>query len=258
MSTRSAESEVRLSFSATIKNTLDDGQVAQVTLGDDNLVSIKLHSGVDADQANRAWARTGHTLTSGNTEDIDLYDFSDIDIGAGLGNDGLGLPMALEEVVTFCIKQTSGAGRLELMPTNPANYCTWVPTMTVALGSALKTGGAFLLHQPDEDALDVEDGSSHMMRVGANGGDIVYDLYLIGRHDDEASSSSSSSTSSSSSSSTSSCSTSTPSSQSTSSTSSSSSSTSSSSSSSSSCTSSSSTAARTTSSSSSSSCSSTT
>ena len=250
MSTRSAESEVKLTFSATIKNTLDDGQVAQVLLSD-TVISGNLASGVDANQANRAWARKSHTLASGNTEDIDLYDFADIDIGAGLGNDGLGLPMALEEVVTFCIKQTSGAGRLELMPTNPSNYATWVPQLTVALGSALKAGGLLLLHQPDEDAFDIEDGSSHMMRVGANGGDIVYDLYLVGRHDDEASSSSSSSTSSSSSSSTSSCTTSTLSSQSTSSSSSSSSSTSSSSSSSSSCTSSSSTAARTTSSSSS-------
>ena len=224
MSTRSAVSEVKLIFSATIKNTLDDGQVAQVVLSD-TVVSGKLQDGVEANQATRAWARKDHTLASGATEDIDLYDFAGIDIGAGAGNDGLGLPMALEEIVTFCIRHVSGAGRLELMPTNPANYATWVPSLTVAAGSALKANGLLLLHQPAASAFDVADGSSHMMRVGANGGDIVYDLYIIGRHDDEASSSSSSSTSQSSSSSTSSSSTSTQSTLSTSSSSSSSSST---------------------------------
>ena len=77
MSTRSAESEVKLIFSATIKNTLDDGQVASVTLGD-TIISGKIQSGVEANQANRVWADTDRTLSSGATEDIDIYDEEDI------------------------------------------------------------------------------------------------------------------------------------------------------------------------------------
>jgi hypothetical protein len=220
MATRSAESEVKLIFSATIKNTLDDGQVASVTLGD-TIVSGKLQSGVEANQANRIWADTDHEISSGLTEDFDLYDFAGEDIGAGDGKDGLGLALAIEEIVTFCIRKTGGAGQLELMPSNPSNHITWMPSLTVANGGALKDDGMLLLHQPDEAGFDITDASSHMIRVGANGGAVIFDMYVIGRHDDEASSSSSSSTSSSSSSSTS---TSTSTSQSTSSSSSSSSS----------------------------------
>lgn len=195
MATRSAESEVKLIFSATIKNTLTDGQVAQVTVGD-TIISGKLQDGIDANQANRCWADKDRTLASGNTVDIDLYDFAGEDIGAGDGNDGLGLALALEQIVTFIVYQSSGAGRLELMPTNPTNYCTWMPSLTVANGAALKAGGLFMLHQPAAGGLDITDASSHKIRVGANGGAIVYDIYVLGRHDDEASSSSSSSTSS--------------------------------------------------------------
>jgi hypothetical protein len=223
MATRSAESEVKLIFSSTVKNTLDDGQAASVTLGD-TIISGKLQSGVEANQVNRVWVDTDRTLTSGNTADIDLYDFAGEDIGAGSGNDGLGLPLAMEEIVTFAIKQTAGSGRLELMPTNPTNYATWMPSLTVSNGAALKTNGFFLMYQPDTDAFDVVDGSSHVIRVGADGGSITYDVYVLGRHDDDASSSSSSSTSSSSTQSSSSSSSSSQSSSSTSSSSSSSSS----------------------------------
>jgi len=194
MAIRSAESEVKLIFSTTIKNTLGDGEVASVSLGD-TVVSGKMTNGVEASQVSRAWKDKDRALSSGNTEDVDLYDFAAQDIGAGNGNDGLGQAMALEEVVTFCIKHVSGTGSLELMPTNPANYATWVPSLTVANGGALKAGGLILMHQPAADAFDITDASSHIIRIGANGGDLVYSLYVMGRHDDEASSSSSSSTS---------------------------------------------------------------
>ena len=197
MSTRSAEAEVKLIFSSTIKNTLDDGQVASVTVGD-TLISGKLRDGVEVNQISRAWCDTDRSLASGNTEDIDIYDFAGEDIGAGDGRDGLGLLIEMDEVVTFCVRHVSGAGRLELMPTNPTAYCTWVPSLTVTNGGALKAGGLFLMHQPAADGFDVQDGVSHVIRIGASGGDIVYNLYIVGRHDDAASSSSTSSLSTSS------------------------------------------------------------
>ena len=203
MSTRSAESEVKLIFSSTIKNTLADGQIAQVTVGD-TVISGKLQDGIETSQVSRCWADKSRSLGTGLTEDIDLYDFAGEDIGAGDGNDGLGLPLAIEEIVTFLIKHVSGAGRLELNPTNPSNYATWIPSLTVANGAALKAGGIFLMHQPHTDAFDITDASSHMVRLGANGGDVVYDIYILGRHDDNVSSSSSSSSSTTSSQSTSS------------------------------------------------------
>lgn len=203
MATRSAEAEVKVIFSATLKNTLDDGQVATVTIGD-TVVSGKLQDGVEANQVSRVWADKSRSIDSGSTEDIDIYDFAGEDIGAGDGCDGLGQAIEMEEIVTFAIKHVSGTGRLELMPTNPANYWACAPALTVANGGALKAGGVFLMHQPSATGFPVTDASSHKIRLGANGGAVVYDIYILGRHDDEASSSSSCSTSSTSSSSTSS------------------------------------------------------
>lgn len=199
MGTRSASSELKLTFQSTIKNLLDNNDSATATISG-TLLSGKINDGVSASQANRALRATGEAIVSGNTTDIDLYDFAGFDLGAGAGLDALGQTLALEEIVTLIIKQSGGAGRLEIMPTSPATALAWVPSLTVANGGALKNGGVFMMHQPDTDAFDVQDGVSHVLRLGANGGDVEFDLYILARHDDDESSSSSSSSSNSSSS----------------------------------------------------------
>jgi hypothetical protein len=49
------------------------------------------------------------------------------------------------------------------------------------------------LLQKAEDAFFIEDGISHTVRFGAVGGEVLYSIYALGRHDADASSSSSSS-----------------------------------------------------------------
>jgi hypothetical protein len=191
MSNRSATSEVKLSLQSTIRNTLDNADTATATIAG-TVLTGKLENGVSASQANRGWRTTSESISSGATQDIDLYDFAGFDIGAGAGNDALGLALNLEEIVTIIIKHRSGAGRLEIMPTPlPTHPVAWLPTLTVANGGALKTGGVFMMHQPDTDAFDIQDGVSHILRLKANGGAVLFDLYILGRHDDDESSSSS-------------------------------------------------------------------
>lgn len=190
MGTRSASSEVKLSFQSTIKNTLDNNDAATATIAG-TILSGKIEDGISASQANRAWRTTSETILSGATLDIDVYDFAGFDIGAGAGNDAIGQALVLEEVVTLILKHRSGAGQLEIAPTAHAQKLAWVPSLTVANGGALKAGGVFMMHQPDTDAFDVQDGVSHILRLKANGGDVLFDLYILGRNDDDESSSSS-------------------------------------------------------------------
>ena len=186
---------VKCTLTASLRNTVTDGSVASITVGGLK-VNTKLDSGVEAEEANRAWQREGVRITSGGTEDIDLYDFAGIDIGGGAGNDGLGQAMALEEIMgLLLVSDSTSVGQLEIMPANPANYWTCMPKHTVALGNALKAGGALLIFQPNTDAFDVVDASSHVIRLGANGGNVDYSMYILARHDDELSSSSSSTSS---------------------------------------------------------------
>lgn len=196
MSNRSATGEVKLVLSATPQNTLDDGEVVSASAGA-TIISGRLTSGVSEDQFNRVWQDQSRSLAASATEDIDFYDLGSNDIGADAGNDMLGLAISFEEIVCVVIKQVSGAGRLEINPTDPSNKLAWMPTLTVANGGALRNDSVFMMHRPGEDGLDVTDASSHMVRFGANGGAVVYAIYLFGRHDDNESSSSSSSTKSS-------------------------------------------------------------
>lgn len=198
--TRSADTQISLDFSSTIKNTLDDGHIASLKVGQ-RILQSRLTNGIGARQTNRAWEEQGITITSGNTLDLDLYDYAGRDIGAGAGRDALGQVLTIEEIVCLVIHKTAGAGSLEIMPTVPTNGVTWIPAQTVANGGALKTNGIRMFYQEDEDAFDIEDASSHMLRLGANGGAVTFSIFVAGRHDDNESSSSSLSSSSQSSSS---------------------------------------------------------
>jgi hypothetical protein len=180
--TRTISGKLTGTLKTTIKNVLDDGTPVDAAI-DISLMNFSFKTGIGANQATRAWQNKTKTITSGSTVDIDLYDFASIDIGSGLGRDHVGQLLTVKQVVAIILKQLSGAGRLEVMPTQPANYCTWVPVMTVALGSALKSGGVVTLAHPQASSpLTIADASSHVLRLGANGGDVTYSLYVLARH----------------------------------------------------------------------------
>ena len=201
MSTRTAESEVKLAFASSIKNLVDSGVYATASIGQ-TVVSGKILSGVSASQANRAWELRAHTIINGTTIDIDLYDYAGWDIGAGAGNDALGQTLTIEEIVCLVVKQVSGDGQLEIQPSVPTSGgLTWAPQMTVANGGALRAGACICLFCSHTHGFDIDDGVSHVLRLGAKNGHVVADVYVLGRHDDEESSSSTSSSASSASSS---------------------------------------------------------
>ena len=193
MGTRAATGQVKVDIQATITNTMDDDTpVASASIGESPITG-RLTSGVSEDEFNRAWSDKSRTILSGATEDIDLYDLGVLDIGAGAGKDALGQSLALEEIVMLCIKQTGGTGRLEINPTDPSNKAAWTPTLTVANGGALRIGACLAMVNKNTEAFPITDASSHVIRLGANGGTAIYDIYVLGRHDDDESSSSSSS-----------------------------------------------------------------
>lgn len=178
-----SECTAKINFNIKLRNTLTDLTVASIA-GGGGLLNATLTDGNGENMVNRMWQRIGVEILTGATADIDLYDFAGIDIGGGAGKDGLGQAMDLEEIVFLCLIKTAGAGSLEVMPANPSNYWTCMPQHTVARGNALKTNGLILLYQPNHQAFDVFDASSHVIRLGANGGAVTYSLYIWGRSAD--------------------------------------------------------------------------
>ncbi len=199
MANRSLTSpKVEVKISATVRNVMDDGRAAQGAVNGGTADS--LNSGVDANQANRAWQWKNKILANGATLVVDIFDMASFDVGAGLGNDIVGQTMSpIEEVVAIKIKNENAptlvAGLLEIEP-DSSNGWTPIGTHTVANGGALGGGGILLKYQPAEAGFNVTDASNHRILLTANGGPVTFSIYLLGRHDDEASSSSSSSSSS--------------------------------------------------------------
>lgn len=190
MGTRSLRNvNLKVDVSATLENLLTSTQTASTSLGK-AFLSATLASGVGAASANRVWECRDQEIAGGATIDIDLYDFQGRDLGAGAGKDALGQDIILEEIVMLLIKQSGGGGRLEIMPSRPAGDVDWIPQLTVANGGALSNGGLLLLYNPALDAFDIEDGTAHMLRLGANGGAVSYDVFILGKHDDNESTSS--------------------------------------------------------------------
>lgn len=191
MATRSATSTIRWKLKTYQTNTLDSGRVASVIAADKWTV-LELADGVVANQANRCMAITNEQIAPGATKDIYVYDWNKTDVGQGLGKDALGQEAVFEEVVAIALKHRSGDGQLELYASVPWDDLEWLPRLTVANGGALKAGGGLFMYNPAEDGYAVSDYWQKRIRVGAVGDFVYFDLYVLGKHDDDLSSSSSS------------------------------------------------------------------
>ena len=193
---RTATGQIKLTAKGTSVVALNDGTLAKSAVGG-LIVSHKFTSGVETNQVNRGWWSRNNLLSSGNSVEIDIFDFVGLDIGAGPENDAVGQAMSpIEEVAgLILVSESTSSGDLEVS-TNAVQFDHF-PIMTVANGGAIKPGGFYGITSPVNGA-DIVDSSSHKVELTANGGDVIWSLYLLGRNDDEASSSSSSSQSSSS------------------------------------------------------------
>jgi hypothetical protein len=199
MGLRSVEGGLSINSRFTLRNALDNsGKISSTNTGLGQ-INHNLTSGVDGDEVNRVWELINYVLTSGSTITLNLDDFTGWDIGAGAGNDGLGLPMDLEEVVVFQVRHVSGDGKLEVFPAAALGW-TPMPSLLDANANALQAGGGFLLYNTGEAGFDVDPGVSEAVSLRAVDADVTLSVLIVGRNDDDSSSSSNSSSSDSSSS----------------------------------------------------------
>ena len=197
--TRSATGQIRLQTKATLKNSLADGTIAQTVVGG-NIITDSLEDGVEEGEINRAWQEKSIQITAGNFVSRNLQTMAGVDIGAGVGNDALGQPLFIEEVVLLFIRNKSGDGILEINPATNAPAAAkiaWIPNDTAAdaVGGGLRQGAGILWYEPGDEGLDLDSVSS-VIHLQAVGGDVEAEIYVYGRNDDDDSSSSSVSSSS--------------------------------------------------------------
>jgi hypothetical protein len=152
---RAADTHIMLKLTSVQTLTTTDGAVVASNTTDKVIIrQIDIPDGVGAGHASRAWSSARRFLASGASETLDFYQFTGIDIGAGVGNDAIGLPLLLENIMSLIVTLDEGPGRLEITPgaANPANF---VGSLTVANGGALNEGGTRVYHEPGMDVLDL-------------------------------------------------------------------------------------------------------
>lgn len=169
---------------ATLNNTLDgDAQTAGVVQGFQFRPDPSLTSGTTADKADFVWSDTGRTITSAGSESIDLYDLGSIDIGGGAGKDGLGQAVTLAEIVAIIVVNTSASAG-NLIIGGEASAAAWNSPFN---GSDTATAGPFppdsfwYLYSSADPAFAVADTSNHLLKLAASGGDVTYDIAVLGR-----------------------------------------------------------------------------
>lgn len=179
LSTISAQAILR----ATVLNTADGTVLtASAAHGAGQAVTFTA-SGTGAGQADRFWQSTGRTLTSGGSEDLDVYDLASLDIsGAGAGRDALGQVWTVAEIAGILVynRPTSAGDLLIGGKGTAAAWSIWLNNNDDA-ELTLKPSGIFLLASTNDPAWGVTDTSNHLLTMLASGGAVTYDIYLLGR-----------------------------------------------------------------------------
>lgn len=168
---------------ATVLNTAD-GTVLTASAAHGATQGVTFTaSGTGAGQADRFWQSTGRTLTSGGSEDLDVYDLASLDIsGAGAGRDALGQVWTVAEIAGILVynRPTSAGDLLIGGKGTAAAWSIWLNNNDDA-ELTLKPSGIFLLASTNDPAWAVADTSNHLLTMLASGGAVTYDIYLLGR-----------------------------------------------------------------------------
>jgi hypothetical protein len=173
---------VSAALRATLTNDIDGGTNNVSWAGGVTQSLGSFINGTAANQANRIWQDQGRPITSGANEDLNVYSYAGIDIGGGAGNDALGQAMALIEIVALLIyNQTGSAGNLLIGGQGTANaWTSWISSNAATLGP-VKPGGLFQLGMPGQPAMAVGNANNNLLRVAASGGNVTYNIFILGR-----------------------------------------------------------------------------
>src|SRR5262249_22544412 len=177
-----ASIQFQTTFKAIVKSQIDGLVDASVQLGVQKSPATTLTSGTGANQANRFVQDTGRSLTSGTNETINLYSYGSIDMGAGAGNGPLGTALAITTLVGLLIAvQPSSAGTLTLGGEGTANAWTAMFGTNAHTIGSFAAGSWFEIFNPTTTAWVVGSANNNLLKIAAVGGNVLYDIYVIGR-----------------------------------------------------------------------------
>jgi hypothetical protein len=174
---------IKALLSFVLQNTIESGTfTTSVTQELSYTPGTAFTSGTTANKADMVWCDNARTITSGNTEDIDVYDLAAFDIGGGAGKDAVGLSWVAVEITTILVtSSTASVGDLHVG--GKAATTAWNSPFNSDDDAlvVVKPGGMFMLHAPTDAAYAVADTTNHLLTMGASGGNVTYSVMLVGR-----------------------------------------------------------------------------
>ena len=182
---REANGTLQIQLIGNTLNTINgiDGD-PKATWGE-ALDAIKLLTGVEDGQINRVIYKKEIALSSGGVLTLDVFDFAGFDCGGGDGQDQLGQPMAVDEMVLIFVKLKAGsAGQLRVGAegSGAAWNTPWgCDDAYTPLRATSTLPGFFILFVPSSTGLEVTDVTNHLLKFEAVGGACTFDLLLCGR-----------------------------------------------------------------------------
>lgn len=170
-------------FTADLVNALTNS-VASTEASLSLSKNIPLADGTTANKANQAWASYARTLTSGNNEEIDLYDLGSLDIGAGAGKDPVGGAFALAEIVgLLIISDAASVGVVTVGGTTASTGNEWVSFLADKTDLAkIRPGGFLAIGAGTDPGWAVVDSTNHKLKIAAVGGNVTYSIFVLGRN----------------------------------------------------------------------------
>lgn len=177
----SLTASIKASIDGNFTNTLtNSGGTVAVNIAKSIVLSIT--DGTTTGKADKIWNSTARSLSGANSESIDVYDFGAIDIGTGVGEDALGNPLTLADIVALIIENNSSStGNLTIGGEgSAAAWNSIFNTSDTAEIGPLPPGGFFIIGSGNDPAFAVADSSNHLLKLTSSA-TLTYDIVIIGR-----------------------------------------------------------------------------
>ena len=175
MATTLSNIQISLLMKALLSDTVQGGEVKGE--GGAN-ITFNYTSGTSANQANRLIQNTDRSLSDTATEDLDLYDLAGFDSTSDL----VGTTVTFAEIVGLLIRNDSTSTG-NLLVGGKGDSTAW--TSMLANNSDIITllpGAAIALAVGSDPGYVVTDTTNHILKMAASGGDLTYDIYILGRN----------------------------------------------------------------------------
>ena len=172
---RTATARISISVIADLLNTLTDGNLVKVQ--HKNVLNHNFANGLGSDQIDIGWESESRTLSDGSNEDLNLFDLSGLNLGAGSGLDPLGQSVAMTELALLYINNRSAA-----VLTIGGAASNELTAIFGAAGDKIKIAawGQLLLIAPKNAGFAVTT-TTDALRIAASGAAATYDIVVLGR-----------------------------------------------------------------------------